>query len=60
MKAAALQFGLMHPAVVSTIPGARTSSEVIENINMIGMDIPSGVWDDLKSENLIPINAPTN
>ena len=60
LKAAALQFGLMHPAVVSTIPGARTSSEVIENINMIGVDIPSGVWNDLKSENLIPINAPTN
>ena len=59
LKAAALQFGLMHPAVVSTIPGARTSSEVIENINMIGVNIPSGVWDDLKSENLIPPNAPT-
>jgi D-threo-aldose 1-dehydrogenase len=50
----------MHPAVVSTIPGARTSSEVIENINMIDVDIPSGVWDTLKSENLIPLNAPTN
>jgi len=60
LKAVALQFGLMHPAIVSTIPGARTSSEVIENIDMIGVDIPLGVWDDLKSENLIPLNAPTN
>ena len=60
LKAAALQFGLMHPAVVSTIPGARTSKEVVENINMIGVDIPSAVWDNLKSEKLIPSNAPTN
>ena len=59
LKAAALQFGLMHPAVVSTIPGARSSSEVIENIDMIGVDIPPGVWDELKSEDLIPSNAPT-
>ena len=59
LKAAALQFGLAHPAVAATIPGPRTPAEVEENVAMAGFDIPDGLWSDLKSERLIPAEAPT-
>ena len=59
LKAAALQFGLAHPAVAATIPGPRTPAEVEENMAMAGFEIPAGLWSDLKSEGLIPSEAPT-
>ena len=59
LKAAALQFGLAHPAVAATIPGPRTPNEVSENISMVSFDIPGDLWVELKSEGLIPDEAPT-
>lgn len=58
LKAAALQFGLAHPAVAATIPGPRTPDEVTENVAMASFDIPSDLWAELKSESLIPEQAP--
>ena len=58
LKAAALQFGLAHPAVAATIPGARSPSEVEENLNLAGYPVPSDLWSDLRSEGVIPENAP--
>ena len=59
LKAAALQFGLLHPAVAATIPGARHPTEVSENVEMAGLNIPSELWQELKSERLLPEDAPT-
>ena len=59
LKAAALQFGLAHPAVAATIPGARSTAEVEENVAMVHHQIPDGLWDDLRRERLIPEEAPT-
>ena len=59
LKAAALQFGLAHPAVAATIPGPRTPDEVEENVTLAGHQIPTSLWSDLKSEGLIPAEAPT-
>ena len=59
LKAAALQFGLAHPAVASTIPGGRSRKEVEENVRMVEYDIPHDLWDELKEEGLIPREAPT-
>jgi len=59
LKAAALQFGLLHPAVAATIPGARHPTEVSENVEMAGLNIPSELWKELKSEGLLPEEAPT-
>ena len=59
LKAAALQFGLAHPAVAATIPGPRSPDEVAENIAMAGFDIPDDLWAELKTEGLIPSGAPT-
>ena len=58
LKAAALQFGLAHPAVVATIPGAKSAVEVEENLHSAGHHIPSDLWAELRHEGLIPDNAP--
>jgi D-threo-aldose 1-dehydrogenase len=59
LKAAALQFGLAHPAVAATIPGPRTPEEVEENIAMADLEIPTDLWAELRAEGLIPTDAPT-
>ena len=59
LKAAALQFGLAHPAVAATIPGAVTPDEVEENVRMVSHPIPPDLWAELKHEGLIPSDAPT-
>ena len=59
LKAAALQFGLAHPAVASTVPGGRSPEEVEENVRMAEYDIPPGLWGELKDEGLLPREAPT-
>ena len=63
LKAAALQFGLLHPAVAATIPGPRSVTEVEENFRMAGHSIPSDLWTELKHEGLIdplaPVGDPT-
>ncbi len=59
LKAAALQFVLAHPAVATVIPGAQSTAELEQNIAMVQAELPSGLWSDLRSENLIPESAPT-
>ena len=59
LKAAALQFVLAHPSVVSTIPGAISDSQILENISCLKENIPSSFWNDLKSEKLILTDSPT-
>ena len=58
LKAAALQFGLLHPTVAATIPGARSVAEVEENFRMAGHPIPADLWAELKHEGLIDPLAP--
>ncbi len=58
LPAAALQFPLGHPAVVSIIPGGAKPSEVTENIASIQAPIPPSLWTDLKNEGLIDAEAP--
>ena len=59
LKAAALQFILAHPAIVSVIPGARSIQEVEENVRMVEHPIPAALWADLKDRGLIAAAAPT-
>ena len=58
LKAAALQFGLAHPAVAATVPGARSIEEIEENLCMAAHPIPSDLWDELRAERLIHPDAP--
>ncbi len=59
LKAAALQFVLAHPAVVSTIPGPSSVEQLEENIALTRAGIPAALWDDLRGQGLIPSQAPT-
>jgi D-threo-aldose 1-dehydrogenase len=59
LPAAALQFPLGHPAVVSVIAGAVRASEASANAAHIQEPIPAAFWSDLKSQGLIEPGAPT-
>jgi hypothetical protein len=32
---------------------------VLENLGLIGREIPAAFWDELKAERLLPADAPT-
>ena len=59
LKVAALQFVLAHPVVATAIPGAATILELEENARVVQVEIPAALWDELKSELLLPAVAPT-
>lgn len=58
LPAAALQFPLAHPVVVSVIPGSASSREVEQNIIFMNAEIPAAFWSELKAQNLIDRDAP--
>jgi|TARA_B100001750_G_scaffold180523_1_gene148966 D-threo-aldose 1-dehydrogenase len=60
LKAAALQFGLNHPSVASTIPGPSNPDELIENLKMVNININNDLWKELKDMKLIDEKCPEN
>ncbi len=58
LAAAALQFPLAHPAVVSCIPGARDATELQQIAAWLNHDIPAGLWNALRERGLIHSAAP--
>ncbi len=58
LPAAALQFPMAHPTVVSTIPGPRLAAEFNEIVTWWNFPIPSALWRDLRTEKLIDEIAP--
>lgn len=58
LAAAALQFVLAHPAVVSVIPGAARPSEIAANVGHIDRPIPDAFWSDLAAQGLIDPASP--
>lgn len=58
LQAAALQFPLAHPAVVSVLVGCRSVAEVDEDARLIELEIPSGLWDELRDNGLLPADTP--
>ncbi|MDT0610394.1 aldo/keto reductase [Streptomyces lancefieldiae] len=59
LRAAALHYPLAHPAVVGVLIGARSPEEVGDAAALMRRPVPSAVWDELKSEGLLPAQAPT-
>ena len=59
LAAAALQFPLLHPAVVSVIPGAVSAAQVRANAASFALPIPADMWADLKRAGLMDPHAPT-
>jgi D-threo-aldose 1-dehydrogenase len=58
LVAAALQFVLAHPAVVSVVPGAARPIEIEANATALETPIPSEFWRALKAEGLVDEAAP--
>ncbi|MGH8314509.1 MAG: aldo/keto reductase, partial [Steroidobacterales bacterium] len=59
MHAAALQFVLANPLVVSVIPGSQTVAEHEQNYAALDVPIPTAFWQDLKARKLLHPDAPT-
>lgn len=57
VKAAALQFALAHPNVVSVIPGASKPSRVAEDQAAVSTEIPADFWRQMKANRLISEDA---
>ncbi len=58
LTAAALQFPLGHPAVVSVLAGARSPQEVDANARAFNARVAPEVWDELKHEGLLDAEVP--
>ena len=58
LRAAAMQFPLAHPAVVSLVAGVRTPAHLDEYPAMLAHAIPSDVWAELRAEGLLAADAP--
>ena len=59
LAAAALQFPLAHPQVVSVIPGPGSPEQMGENLAAMHEKIPGDLWAELKQESLLRGDAPT-
>jgi len=58
LPAAALQFGLAHPVVAATIPGASSPEHLRRNAALMSIGIPVAFWEELVAEGLLPSDAP--
>jgi D-threo-aldose 1-dehydrogenase len=58
LAAAALQFPLAHSIVASVIPGLDSPQRVEQTIALYRHKIPTALWQDLRSKNLIRSDAP--
>lgn len=58
LAAAALQFPLAHPAIVSVIPGLGDARRVAQTLDLYRATIPTAFWSDLGREGLIRPDAP--
>ena len=59
LAAAALQFPLAHPAVVSVIPGLGNAKRIQQTLELFNQQIPIEFWQRLKDEKLMSPSAPT-
>ena len=60
MLEAAFQFPLLHPSVLSVIPGGQGVDEMASNISAAKVEIPIELWFELKSQGLMRDDAPIN
>ena len=58
MQAAALNFPLLHPAVVTVVSGARNGAQMKANIDWFQEEIPLSFWQSLKEKGVIAADAP--
>ena len=54
LQAAALQFPMAHPAIVSVVVGARSAAQIVGNVGWFEEAIPDKFWQELRSRGLMP------
>ncbi len=47
VAAAALQFPLRHPAVESVVVGARSATEIEEDVELLDVPVPDALWSEI-------------
>jgi D-threo-aldose 1-dehydrogenase len=57
LRAAALQFPLLHPAVASVLVGCRSVAEVRDNAAMFERQIPDALWSAIADSGLVADGA---
>jgi D-threo-aldose 1-dehydrogenase len=60
LRDAALQFPLLHPAVVCVLPGGISAAEVAGNAASLTRPIPAALWQQLVHEGLLRADAPVS
>lgn len=58
LPAAALQFPMAHPAVVSCVAGAGQPAHLLQTVDWFQQNIPSALWQALRERGLIDPSAP--
>lgn len=58
MVDAAFRFSLLHPCIVSVIPGGQGVAEMAANLEAAAAHIPAELWADLKARGLMREDAP--
>ncbi|MGD0372451.1 MAG: aldo/keto reductase [Candidatus Dormibacteria bacterium] len=58
LKAAAIQFGLGHPAVTSVVVGAGSAQHATEVIDLFEEPVPDAMWAELLAEGALPAGTP--
>lgn len=59
LPAAAIAFGLAHPAVKQVVLGARTVEQQARNLAWLHTAIPAALWSDCREAGLVDDGAPT-
>lgn len=54
LMAAAIQFPLVNPVVAAVLTGSRSVAEIEQNVAMFEVDIPDALWQELRTEGLLP------
>lgn len=59
LPAAALQFPLFHPAVISIVLGCDSAAQIERDMDYFYFDIPTLLWEELKEAGWLSKEAPT-
>jgi D-threo-aldose 1-dehydrogenase len=59
IQAAALQFPMAHPAVVSCVAGAQSPGQLQQNAAWFAQPLPPALWEDLARSGLVEVNPTT-
>lgn len=57
---AAFHFPLLHPQIVSVIPGGGSADQMRQNVEVANAEVPDALWEDLKAQGYINEKAPTS